>query len=110
MKLNKERRLLSQGQNPFLHHGTVDIIILDDDVLLQNLDRVKLVRSLSFSQHDLGDIVFPLFTVHHHQPHLPEGSLAENHQVIEILSPDDVLPFHIVRNHRVLLHHFALVV
>ena len=53
MKLYKERRLLSQGQNPFLHHGAVDIIILYDDVLLQNLDGIKLVGSLSLSQHDL---------------------------------------------------------
>ena len=59
MKLNKERRLLSQGQDPFLHHGTVDIIILNDDVLLQNLDRIKLVGSLSLCQHDLRDILFP---------------------------------------------------
>ena len=63
MKLNKERRLLSQGQNPFLHHGTVDIIILYDDVLLQNLDGIKLVSALSLGQHDLRDKVFPLFTV-----------------------------------------------
>ena len=55
MKLNKERRLLSQGQHPLLHHGTVDIIILNDDVLLQNLDGIKLVRALSLGQHDLWD-------------------------------------------------------
>ena len=53
MKLNKEGRLLSQGQNPFLHHGTVDIIILYDDVLLQNLDGIKLVRAFPLGQHDL---------------------------------------------------------
>ena len=50
----------------------------------------------------------PLFTLQ--SPHLAEGSLAENHQVIEILSPDDVLPFHVMRNHGVLLDYFALVV
>ena len=112
MKLNKERRLLSQGQDPFLHHGTVDIIILNDDVLFQNLDRIKLVRSLSLCQHDLEDIWFPLWFqfVPQSQSHLPEGSLAENHQVVEILCPDDVLPFHVVRNHRVLFQYFALVV
>ena len=110
MKLYKERRLLSQGQHPLLHHGTVDIIILNDDVLLQNLDGIKLVRALSLGQHDLRDKVFPLLTVFIIYSHLSEGSLAKNHQVIKILSPDDVLPFHIMRNHRVLLDSFALVV
>ena len=51
---------------------------------------------------------FQRLTVHH--SHLPEGSLAKHHQVVEILSPDDVLPFHVMRNHRVLLDYFALVV
>ena len=93
MELNKERRFLSQGQHPFLHHGAVDIIILDDDVFLQYFDCVEFVRPLPLCQHDL-----------------PEGALAKDHQVIEILSPDDVLPFHVMRNHGVLLYHFALVV
>ena len=113
MKLYKERRLLSQGQNPFLHHGAVDIIILYDDVLLQNLDGIKLVRALPLCQHDLcmkrcPSSFFPRLTIHH--SHLPEGSLAKHHQVVEILSPDDVLPFHVMRNHGVLLDYFALVV
>ena len=87
MELNKERRFLSQGQHPFLHHGAVDIIILDDDVFLQYFDCVELVRPLPLRQHDL-----------------PEGALAKDHQVIEILSPDNVLPLHIVRHHWVILH------
>ena len=51
---------------------------------------------------------FPRLTVY--LPHLSEGSLAKHHQVVEILSPDDVLPFHVMRNHGVLLNYFALVV
>ena len=53
---------------------------------------------------------FPCLTVYLPLPHLPEGSLAKHHQVVEVLSPDDVLPFHVMRNHRVLLDYFALVV
>ena len=93
MELNKERRFLSQGQHPFLHHGAVDVIILDDDVFLQYFDCVEFVRPLPLCQHDL-----------------PEGALAKDHQVIEILSPDDVLPLHIVWDHWVLLDHLVLVI
>ena len=93
MKVNQEGRFSRQSQNSLLNHGALHIIVLDDDVLLQNFDCVQLLSALSLGQH-----------------HLPEGSLAKNHQVIKILSPDDVLPFHIMRNHGVLLDYFALVV
>ena len=93
MELYEERRFLSQGQHPFLHHGTVDIIVLDDDVLLKDFDCVQLVRPLPLRKHDL-----------------PEGALAEHHQVIEVLGPDDVLPPHVVWDHGVLHDHLVLVV
>ena len=54
MKLDEEWRLLGQSEDPLLDHGAVDVIILDDDVLLEDLDGVKLVCPLSLSQHHLG--------------------------------------------------------
>ena len=53
VKLDEERRLLGQSEDPLLNHGTVDVIVLDDDVLLEDLDGVKLVSPLSLSQHNL---------------------------------------------------------
>ena len=54
VKLDEERRLLGQSEDPLLDHGTVYVIILDDDVLLEDLDGVKLVSPLPLSQHHLG--------------------------------------------------------
>ena len=53
VKLDKEGRLLGQGQDPLLDHGAVDVVVLDDDVLLEDLDRVQLVRALPLGQHHL---------------------------------------------------------
>ena len=53
MKLDEEWRLLGQSEDPLLDHGAVDVIVLDDDVLLEDLDRVELVRSLPLSKHHL---------------------------------------------------------
>ena len=53
VKLDEEWRLLGQSEDPLLDHGAVDVIVLDDDVLLEDLDGVKLVCPLSLSQHHL---------------------------------------------------------
>ena len=53
VKLDKEWRLLGQREHPLLDHGAVNVIVLDDDVLLEDLDRVELVRSLPLSKHHL---------------------------------------------------------
>ena len=91
MKLYKERRFLRQSKNPLLDHGTVDVVVLDDDVLLEDLDGVQLIRPLPLRQH-----------------HLAEGALAQDHQVVEVLGPDDVLALHVVRHHGVGLDSLRL--
>jgi hypothetical protein len=53
MQLHQERRLLGKRQHSLFHHGALNIVILDDDILLQDLDGVQLVCTLSLSQHDL---------------------------------------------------------
>ena len=91
MKLYKKRRLLCQSKHSLLNHGTVNIIVLDDDVLLEDLNGVQLIRSLPLCQHDLA-----------------EGALAQDHQVVEVLSSDDILALHVVRHHRVSLDNLGL--
>ena len=61
VKLDEEWRLLGQSEDPLLDHGAVDVIILDDDVLLENLDGVKLVCPLSLRQPHLGSIILLSF-------------------------------------------------
>lgn len=53
MKLDKERRFLRQSEDSLLNHGTINVIVLDDDVLLQDFDCVQLVCPLPLSQHHL---------------------------------------------------------
>ena len=81
MKVDEEGGFSRQCQHSFLYHGAFHIIVLDDDVLLQNFDGVQFVSAFPLSQHDL-----------------PKGSLSKNHQEIEIIRCDDVLPGHVVRN------------
>ena len=45
MKGDKERRSTLHGQNSLFDHRTFDVVVLDDDVLLEYLDRVQLVRA-----------------------------------------------------------------
>ena len=54
VKLDEERRLLGQSEDPLLDHGAVDVVILDDDVLLEDLDGIDLICPLPLSQHYLG--------------------------------------------------------
>lgn len=56
MQLHEERRLLRQRQHALLHHGALYVVVLDDDVLLQDLDGVQLVRAFPFRQHHLEPI------------------------------------------------------
>ena len=60
--LGQEGRLQSQCKDPLLYHGALNIIILYDDVLLEDLDCVKLIRPLPLRQHDLSkhDYILPL--------------------------------------------------
>ena len=53
MKLDQERRLERHGEDSPLHDGRLGVVILDDDVLLEDLDGVQLVRILPFRQHYL---------------------------------------------------------
>ena len=53
MEVDKEGRFVGEGQHSFLDHRRFHVIVLDDDVLLQELDREQLLRSLSFRQHHL---------------------------------------------------------
>lgn len=42
-----------EGQDPLLSHGTVDVIILQDDVFLQNFDSVNFLCAFQLCQHHL---------------------------------------------------------
>lgn len=55
VQLHQERWLLRQCQHPLLHHGALHVVVLDDDVLFQDLDRVQLVRALPLGQHHLAE-------------------------------------------------------
>ena len=46
MQLNEEGRLLRECEDALLDHGALNVVVLDDDVLLQDLDGVQLVRAL----------------------------------------------------------------
>ena len=81
MEMDKEGRLSRERQDSFLYHGTLHVIVLDDDVLLENFDCEQLRGPLPLSQHDL-----------------PEGPLAEDHQEVEVLGTDH---FFVVRDPRV---------
>lgn len=54
VQLDEERRLASEGQDPLLDHGALHVVVLDDDVLLQDLDGVQLVRALRRHPHALS--------------------------------------------------------
>lgn len=52
-ELGQVRVLPGQRQDPFLRHGAVDVVVLQDHVLLQHLDGVHLVGALQLRQHHL---------------------------------------------------------
>lgn len=45
--------LVLQGQDPLLHHGTFNVIILNYYILLQDLNCVQLFGGLHLCKHDL---------------------------------------------------------
>jgi hypothetical protein len=53
MELDQKRRLVRQGQDVLFHQRALDVVVLNDDVLLQDLDGVQLVRTFAFGQHHL---------------------------------------------------------
>ena len=55
MHLNEERGLVGQGEHSLLDHGTLDVVVLDDDVLLEDFDGVELVGALALGQHHLRE-------------------------------------------------------
>ena len=53
MQCSEERVFGGQSEDAFLGHRTLDVVVLYDDVFLQDLDRVHLVRAFVFRQHHL---------------------------------------------------------
>ena len=45
VELDEEGRLLGQRQHALLNHRALDVIVLNDHVFLEDLDRVQLVRA-----------------------------------------------------------------
>ncbi len=92
MHLDKEWRLVRHSQDPLFNHGAFDIVVLDDDVFFEYLDGIELVGTFTFSQHDFA-----------------KGSLAQDHEEVEVSGSNHVLPLHVVRNQWVLLGQPLLV-
>ena len=65
--------LRREGQDSFLGHGAVNVVVLQYDILLQHLDCIDFIRSPQLSEHDL-----------------PEGPLPENFDEMKIVQA--VLP------------------
>ena len=76
VQLHQEGRLEGHGKHPLLYHGTLYVVILDDDVLLEYLDGIQLVCALPFRQHDLLE--------HHNTSH---NNTPHHHTL-----PNDPLP------------------
>lgn len=53
VELREERVLPRQLQDSFLHHGTLDVIVHQNYVLLQNLHSIVLAFSLQLGQQHL---------------------------------------------------------
>lgn len=101
VQLDEERRLGGEREHVLLDESALDVVVLDDDVLLQDLDRVQLVRALALGEHHLVD---GNRAAQHAAPRVPlsetylaEAALAEHHQEVEVRGADDVLPAHVVR-------------
>lgn len=71
VKLCQERRLPGESQHPFLDHGALHVIVLDNNILLQDLNSIELVGALPLRQHDLcqGENTCRML-VNTHLPHL----------------------------------------
>lgn len=53
VQLREEGRFVPLGQDPLLHHRTLNVVILDHHVLLQDLDGIQLLRRLHLREHHL---------------------------------------------------------
>ena len=73
MQLHKKWWLLTESQHFLLDHDTVDVVVLDNDVLFQDLDGVQLFRVLAVGEE-----------------HFAKAALAEHHQQIEVGELDRV--------------------
>ena len=73
VELDEEGRLVGKGEHPLLGHDTVDVVVLDNDVLFQDLDGVQLFRVLAVGEE-----------------HFAKAALAEHHQQIEVGELDRV--------------------
>lgn len=52
-ELCEVRVLSGQRQDPFLRHGAVDVVVLQDHVFFQDFDGVNLVAAFQLRQHHL---------------------------------------------------------
>lgn len=50
--------LVGNQEHAFLRFGAFHLVILNDKLLFENLDGVKLLRRLGLRQHDLSEISF----------------------------------------------------
>ncbi|RUS74090.1 hypothetical protein EGW08_018153 [Elysia chlorotica] len=49
VQLHQERRFVRQGQDSLLDHRALHVVVLNDDVFLENLDCIELVRAFPLS-------------------------------------------------------------
>ena len=49
---------VSNQEDTLLRFGTLHFIVLNDELLLQHLDSIKLLGALGFGQHDLSEVTF----------------------------------------------------
>lgn len=85
LQLDKKPRFIMQQKNTLLDHHTFQIIVLDDHILLQDLDRVQFILlSLLFGQHDLHEYPRRNRTPRDPPTYFAERTLAEYFDEIEI--------------------------
>lgn len=70
-------------EHPFFRLGTFDFIVLDDELLLKNLDGVKLLRGFGFSKHDFSKVSF-----------------SKNSKEVEMIEPDSLFLLRLLLNFR----------
>lgn len=50
--------LVSNQKHALLRFGTLNFVVLDNELLLQNLDSIKLACAFCLGQHDLSEVTF----------------------------------------------------
>ena len=53
MEGNEEGRLVTEREDALLDASTLDVVVLDHDVLLEDLDGVQLIRPSTLRQRNL---------------------------------------------------------